>query len=113
MRFGRVQVYRGDSSFDNVARPRRKNLIRFLIFLFVFVACAAASLAYVFGRPPVYESVHSCGRTAGIGLHQRIEWEVRMELASLKQGSPKGWIWYCGSDESKAEWKVRGLARIC
>ena len=59
MRFGRVEVYRGNSGFDNAARPRRKNLIRFLIFLFVFVACAAASLAYVFGRPPVYESVAS------------------------------------------------------
>ena len=59
MSFGRVEVYRGNSGFDNAARPRRKNLIRFLIFLFVFVACAAATLAYVFGRLPVYESVAS------------------------------------------------------
>ena len=59
MRFGRVEVYRGNSGFDNAARPRRKALIRFLIFLVVFATCAAVSLVYVFGRPPVYESVAS------------------------------------------------------
>jgi uncharacterized protein involved in exopolysaccharide biosynthesis len=59
MTFGRAEVYRGSSGFGNSAPPRRKNLVRFLIFLFVFVGSAVASLAYVFSRPPVYESIAS------------------------------------------------------
>lgn len=59
MNFRRAEVYSGSSGFDNSARPRRKNLIRFLIFLFVFVVSVVASLAYVFSRPAVFESIAS------------------------------------------------------
>ncbi len=59
MRFGRSEVYRGNSGFGNAANPGRINLLRFLIFVTVIVVVAAAGLAYVFGRPPVYESTGS------------------------------------------------------
>ena len=59
MRLAPAEAYRENVGFGNAARPRRLNLIRFLIFIVVFATCAAASLVYVFGRPPVYESVAS------------------------------------------------------
>ena len=57
MRFGRAEVFSENAGIEMEARQRRKNLIRFLIFLVVSVVCTAASLAYVFARSPVFESV--------------------------------------------------------
>ncbi len=59
MRFGRAEIFSDNPSIEMEDRRRRRNLIRFLIFLTVFVVCAAASLAYVFSKSPVFESVAS------------------------------------------------------
>lgn len=44
---------------DPTARQPKKKLLRFLIFLFVFLSSASASLFYVYDRPAVYESIAS------------------------------------------------------
>lgn len=59
MSFGRAEVYRDGSDFGNSGRPRRRNFVRFVIFLLVFGVCAVGSLAYVFVRAPIFESVAS------------------------------------------------------
>ncbi len=58
-----MTLQQGQSSADQLAAPRQtgatRNGKRFAIFLAVFLASAAASLAYVYQRPAVYESTAS------------------------------------------------------
>ena len=58
-----MRLQQGQSSAERLAPPRRtgttRNGKRFAIFLAVFLASAAASLAYVYQRPAVYESTAS------------------------------------------------------
>lgn len=58
-----MTLQQGQSSADQLAAPRQtgatRNGKRFTIFLAVFLASAAASLAYVYQRPAVYESTAS------------------------------------------------------
>ena len=58
-----MTLQQGQSSADQLVAPRQtgatRNGKRFTIFLAVFLASAAASLAYVYQRPAVYESTAS------------------------------------------------------
>jgi uncharacterized protein involved in exopolysaccharide biosynthesis len=59
MRIHQASAY-GDAALFRDGEVRRRQVrLRFPIFLVVFVVCVAASLAYVYSRPAVYESIAS------------------------------------------------------